>query len=1272
MRPIPLLPVVNRIFAIAFVLLYINCYRPASAQDSADALFENSLRPVLVESCFRCHGDTKESGGLRVDSREALLTGGESGPAIVLGKPEDSLLLKAIKRHADVSAMPPDKDKALRPDQIAHFDAWVLANAPWPKQSKNFERTTHWAFEPVKVVEPPIIDAAKVENPIDAFALAKQISTCISLETKASKQALIRRATFDLTGLPPTPSEVDAFEKDTSPNAYATLVERLLESPDYGRRWGRHWLDVVRYADTAGETADYPVSLAWRYRNYVIDAFNADKPYDQFLREQIAGDILAVQGPPERYAEQVTATGYLAISRRFGFDSENYHHLTIQDTIDTLGQSVLGLSLGCARCHDHKFDDISMVDYYGLYAILDSSRYSFPGSEQKQRVRSLVPLVPPSESIQKWREFDHQVASISSRLVKAKLPVPNAILRSLNDMDGDFEMQAPANGGSNGVLVPPWLYDGKISVTNAAQSPFKNLYASGRVGASIAADAGKYRISQSLYTRSSSKDSGTLHFNLDFRTAVSDAKTSGSHRFWVGSTSNSKAVSFEISSDSVSMEVDGVSERIGEVKPSQWHNLQMRLDLASRTVSGTLSSSGPDAKTSIVASLANKPLISTWTGGIDLVVFESVDNLNKVGPAIEYDNLGVQQERIPPPNHVFDAAVSGGAESDSIDELTRELQKLGGVSGDFELQSEGQAPSSPFNAGPNSVVKVTERSQSPYQNLVPRGNVGIHMPNRGNYDGFGLMLPKTWNAEQAEPLFACFDFRCAENAAGDDGTWRYYIGHGPGNSAAVELFLHGKQFYRRSADAKEPVCDLILGEWYQVQLSIDLKGRIYSGTLQSKTKREEFRGELALGWDGAIDYSFIDSYGHIGGVRPSLDVDNYVIRETPLPAFDAQPAAADMAENATRRERAKTIQQKLAAIEASAKDSAQKLNAMLTDGPFAMAYGMAEGTPHSVPIQLRGEPSQPGDRVSRGFVKALGHESLPDSTTGSGRLELANWLTRADNPLTARVIVNRIWQYHFGQGLVKTPNDFGVRGLPPTHPELLDYLAGQFVTSGWSMKAMHRLMMLSQLYQQSSQFSDIQPDGTQSNASVLPFSRRRLSAEEIRDAILFVSGELDREPAQAHPFPSPLSFGYSQHGPFIAVYDHNKRSIYLMTQRLKRHPFLALFDGPDPNATTPSRLETTVPTQALYFLNDPFVFAKSEAWAKRLLASNTDEANQIEMAYRGALARIPTSSEQSDAIGFLAAYRQELLAAGQDNRDVLALAGLVRTLFGSNEFLHVD
>jgi hypothetical protein len=344
-----------------------------------------------------------------------------------------------------------------------------------------------------------------------------------------------------------------------------------------------------------------------------------------------------------------------------------------------------------------------------------------------------------------------------------------------------------------------------------------------------------------------------------------------------------------------------------------------------------------------------------------------------------------------------------------------------------------------------------------------------------------------------------------------------------------------------------------------------------------------------------------------------------------------------------------------------------------------MAYGMAEGTPHDVPIQKRGEPSSPGDVVARGFVASLGGTSLPAELPGSGRLQLAEWLTSPEHPLTARVMVNRLWQYHFGRGLVKTPNDFGVRGLPPTHPELLDHLASKFVQSGWSIKSMHRLMMLSRTYQLASeQDSKGLPNPEAPVAAIDPaelyrhFQRRRLSAEEIRDSILRVSGELDPSRGERHPFPSPVSWGFSQHGPFIAVYDHNLRSVYLMTQRLKRHPFLALFDGSDPNASTANRPGTTVPTQALFFLNDAFVHAKADAWSAKLIADGRSESQQIDLAWQQAFNRSATTEERITSTEYLAAARDELTALNTEGADRRALASWLRTLLGSNEFLHVD
>jgi mono/diheme cytochrome c family protein len=988
---------------------------------TGDAFFENRVRPVLAGVCLRCHGPQKQSGGLRLDSRDAMAKGGESGAAIDATNFNESLLLRAIRRIDGVSAMPPDK--ALSPQQVVDLAAWVSAGAPWPAHAAGITAAPHWAFQPIRaVVAPAVRNERWVQTSIDRFILARLEATGRKPAPPADRRTLLRRLAFDLTGLPPSYDEINAFEEDSSPRALEAVVDRLLASPSYGEHWGRHWLDVVRYADTAGETADYPVPPAWRYRNYVIDAFNADKPYDMFLREQIAGDILANRGAREQYAERATATGYLAISRRFGFDSENYHHLTIQDTIDTLGQTFLGLSLGCARCHDHKFDPVSMSDYYALYGIFDSSRYAFPGSEQKQRTRALVPLVPPVESQSRWREFSAKVAALELELEKQKKPAPKAVLRSLHDIDGDFELQAPAAGGSNGVLVPPWAYEGGIAVTSEAQSPYRNLYAPGKVGVRVPHRTAAYRIFQAIEPLRSRDNCRLLYVNLDFRVASPTAGSNGMHRFWIGAQPNRAAVQVVISADAVSIRSGDTIQRIGAVQANAWHNLQLILDLQDRTVTGCVGTPGH------VTTFSRRPFALDWPGPIDLVVVDSdgasapKGDMKVALPAIDFDNLGILETPIP-----------------------------------------------------------------------PAGTAGVTLA--------------------------------------------------PAN---------------------------------------------------------------------------------MGG--------------------DTRPAA-------------------------------EQLNALLANGPFAMAYGVTEGTPHDVRIQMRGEPEQPGPVVRRGLIKALGGGPLGASTRGSGRLELATWLARRDNPLVARVMVNRIWQYHFGRGIVKTPNDFGTRGIPPMHPELLDHLANSFIQSGWSVKAMHRQVILSATYQQSSASSVKAADDavdTPAAESYAAFARRRLSAEEIRDAILEVSGELDRTIAREHPFPPPTGWGYTQHAPFGAVYDHDRRSVYLMTQRIKRHPFLALFDGADPNATTALRLVTTVPTQALYFMNDPFVHTKAEKYAIHLQSAGPDARRRIEQAWHDVVGRSPTDVEREEALRFLDDYRAGLIGAGVDHAEMRALAAYVRTLFGSNEFVYLD
>ncbi len=622
-------------------LMIVAALLPASAaaaqepSSAAAAFFENEVRPLLTKTCFACHGPKKQKSSLRLDSRARLLQGGERGPAIVPGEPNRSLLISVVSGSHEVK-MPPRGE--LSAEQIGVLKKWIAMGAPWPGSDSAVAVRTggitdrdrqFWAFQPL--ARPALPASPTTDNPVDAFILRKLHAQGLALAPPADRRTLLRRATFYLIGLPPTSEEIDAFLADTSPEAFAKVIDRLLASPHYGERWGRHWLDVVRYADTAGETADYPVPEARLYRDYVIASFNRDKPYDEFLREQIAGDLLAAADPREHYAERITGTGFIAISRRFGFDPQNYHHLTIQDTIDTLGQAVLGLTLGCARCHDHKYDPVTREDYYALYGIFASTKYAFPGSEEKHRPADMVPL---------------------TSAVKSKTAVP-------------------------------------------------------------------------------------------------------------------------------------------------------------------------------------------------------------------------------------------------------------------------------------------------------------------------------------------------------------------------------------------------------------------------------------------------------------------------------------------------------------------------------VAYGVVEGKPHNARIHIRGEPRELGPEVPRRFLTILGGDTLPKNATGSGRRQLADWLTRPANPLTPRVMVNRIWQHHFGVGLVATENDFGLRGKRPSHPELLDYLAMRFQQSGWSIKAMQRLIMLSATYRQASgRDGPADPE----NRLLSHFPRRRLDAESIRDAMLMLGGNLDRSPGGPHPFPPVAQWSFTQHNPFSAVYDTPKRSVYLMTARLKRHPYLALFDGPDTNA----------------------------------------------------------------------------------------------------------
>lgn len=796
-----------------FIFACLSLAQAASSVSGAEAgdieFFESRIRPVLVEHCYECHSAAakKVKGGLRLDSREGWAKGGDSGPAIVPGKPDDSLLIRGVRHWDKDFTMPPDT--RLPAAQVADLVEWVKRGAPDPRTTapalagstpaKPAEAMAlskgrqHWAFQPVKHSPVPAVrESAWPHTVIDFFTLAQMEKAGVKPVADADRRTLIRRATFDLTGLPPTPEEVEAFVNDPAPKAFERVVDRLLASPQYGERWGRHWLDVVRYADTCGNASDYPVPQAYKYRNYVIKAFNADLPFDQFIREQIAGDLLPAESDQERF-DHTVATGYLAISRRFG-GGRGPVNLTIDDAIDNMGRSFLGISVGCARCHDHKFDPVPQADYYALYGIFHSTQFPHPGGEGANRPADLVPLV------------------------------------------------------------------------------------------------GKQQLE-----------------------------------------SNNKT----------------------------WH-----------------------------------------------------------------------------------AAISV---------LDAEVKKL----------------------------------------------------------------------------------------------------------EAARMGLE-----------KEP---------------------------GSEDKRAQALKEL--------------------------------------------------------------------------NEAQAKLKQVTDTVPYELAYAVTEGQGSDARVQVRGDPERLGEGVPRGFLQVLGGQKLPKGTAGSGRLQLAQWIADPANPLTARVLVNRLWQHHFGRGLVATPNDFGIRGQPPSHPELLDYLTSCFIRGGWSVKSMHRLMLLSRTWQLSCMTAE--PHSLDPNNLLWwRAERRRLDAESIRDAMLFVSGDLDFTPGGAHPFPPVYTWKYTQHNQFFALYDNSRRSVYQMQQRLRKHPFFALFDGADTNSSTALREPSTTPLQSLFIMNDKFAHEQAAHLATRLsLLEKTDTA-RVDRAFRILYARPPEPAELSMATDYLSRIRAQLAAKKQSSDE--AWPSLVRALLGANEFLYLD
>lgn len=994
-----------------------------SGQAPADEVqlrfFEEKIRPVLVQHCYSCHSaaaqtSKKLQGRLFLDSADGVLDGGESGAAIVKGKSADSLLLKALKY--DGLEMPP---AGKLPDEIiADFAKWIDMGAPDPRTGETLAKPKReinlaegrqwWAFQPLKPVTPP-----PSANPIDGFIVQAQQQYGLKPNAPAARETLIRRAYFDLIGLPPTPEQVTAFVNDTSPQAFEKVVDELLTSPRYGEKWARHWLDAARFAESGGYEFDGFRPGAFHYRDWVIRALNSDLPYDQFVRWQLAGDLLEPDS-----IDAAAATGFLVAGPYPGQITaktvERIRYDQLDDMLMTIGGSMLGLTLGCVRCHEHKYDPLPHQDYYALAASLAQTSHG-------PRTMDVDPAATLQAQENHRRDHEPLVAALRA-YAAAELPARFDAWRA-----AELPRQPEA---------PRWQVLEPVSYS-AERSWLKTL-----PGGIVTTD-------------------GMLNPGVKLRT--------GSRERVVGNAE--------------------------------------RMQITFQTFQKNVTSLRLDA-------FADKSLPSR-------------------GPGLNGD-------------------------------------------GSFQLVE----------------IKLTARGLG-QDDAAPAA-----VPLKAVYAAF---------ADQDQPLTHAVDNK-------PETAWVVRTTARNDNAAVLEL--------------ETPLAGFPNGTELQLELTFRDLG---IGRLRLSLSTEANPATLA----GDVMPQ------HVGEIRAILAANGNT-----LPDSLREPIVRWFA----------PFDEQAAKIFNAVRDHA----AAIPRPNLSEVYTTVAGG-QDVFFLRRGEVDNKQGKADPGFIQVLWRPDAPVSANKPAvpdpRVSLADWITDLDRgagPLLARVMVNRMWQHHFGNGIVGTPNDFGVQGERPTHPELLEWLAGELVRSGWKLKPLHKQIMLSAAYMQSATIDEANLKADPGNRYLWHYQTRRLEAELIRDALLAVGGNLD----------------LTMFGPSI-LDSTPRRSVYLRVKRSELLPIMTMFDAPEPTQSIGERVSTTVPTQALAMMNSPFVSQQAEKLSARIRsADDVPLATAVDRAYQSAFSRLPTDTERTVMLAFIEQQRATMGEAPDATKR--ALVEFCQVLLCLNEFVYVD
>ncbi len=1087
------------------------CFKTVSAQVPAPVDFAQDVLPILQQYCIDCHGSETAESKLRLDTLENALMGGDSGePTVVPGKSDESHLIARVTDLNEHHRMPPDSDP-LPNEAIDLLKAWVNDRSLWESAiaARDSRKVEHWSFMPVTR---PAIPASNSVQPIDALVDAKLADAKLVRSNPAPRRELIRRLFLVMHGLPPTPEEVNAFIDNQSSNAWETLVEQVLSSPRYGERWATHWLDLVRFGETTGFETNRERPNAWHYRDWVIDAFNGDKPYDQFIVEQLVGDALGADA----------ATGFLVAGSNDivkGADAQlglMQRQDELADIINTTGTAFLGLTTGCARCHNHKFDPISQSDYYAMQAV-------FAGVNHGDRA---LPIEPTKAT--RLVEIDKQIADLRQQLTRYIRPPQRA-----GTLIDDQEMLLSNTGGIEHIVPPQGI--GKNPPGNSRG--FKDDPGSEHHNANV---------SRGAYTWWNNAANEIV--------AVYRPYQSGKYRIWL---------SWGCGWNSHSTDANYVLDHDGDLKTNE-----DRISIARVNQQKFADGTGDVPGQSLWSGFYSSGIHNLTTSSAILVIG------GETGTAVTTDALLL--ESIP------------DGQSDAINKTIPSIRPAVKPNENVEW----------FEPRPAKFIRFTIRSSSQAEPCIDEleifsGEQNVALANLG--------AKATSSGDFIHPLHKLAHIN--DGVYGNANSW---------------------------------ISSQVDAGWVQIELASE---QPIDRIVWARDREGRFADRLPVSYfiESSIDAT---NWGPLASSDDRMSVDS-APHSTIVYDFDSFSGE----ESVKGRANLADLNNLLQLREELSRPTMIYAGTFTQPGPIHRLY--------------RGEPGSPREQVAPNAIASLTDLKLAsDSPEQERRLAIARWIASRDNPLTARVMANRIWQFHFGVGIVDTPSDLGGNGTPPSHPELLDWLASELMDSGWSIKHLQRTILLSATWQQAGQPNSAGLAVDADSRFLWRFPPRRLEAEGIRDCMLAVTGKLDlREKGPGfstfevemenvrHYFPKTV-FGAEDF----------RRMIYMTKVRQERDAVFGVFDCPDYSQVVPKRSRSTTPLQALNLLNSNFVMQQADLFIERLNHDAPSPHERVRLAYELCFSRPPNAEEVKEAIAFI---------------DEIGWQQFARAMLNSNEFVFI-